>query len=419
MYSTLERIDLGSVSDEPSGAMRYLTQTDHRDAETITAEAPLSVIFAITRCLLAHELARQQAMRPYRVVYASVAGEPPAFLRYVVAAAGASVVPGKADPGELPELVPRHRELPSLIADACARLAAETWKRSDFEPSVAGLAAYEHLVRYATYDNGETEHYEAIVTLGALCASLLIERGLQWQLGSTIVPFVLGSADGTAYDVFGAARDYLNGEPRRPSDLAGRARGEPLLDEGPFAAYSRRTGMRIGADEIAVRVLAGRRDDVAGRAIAEELAREVVDALRRWGEVVGDQVTWVERPIIDIDLGIGNTGKSVLDLLDTADRGDDGVYALFDALRPIAEAIDKVAGARGFSGRALQEDAYRDCVFRSAVRRQLRVPATARRFAGVRFADTPNPFAPRASLLATGYAAEFDANGITLIVPLP
>src|SRR5215510_3615324 len=112
MYSSLERLDIGSTNKKV-GPMTYLTQTDHRDAETITGEAALSVIFAITRCLLAHEVARQDGTYPYRVVY-RLAGEAPAFLRHVVAAAGASVVSAQAAYDELPELVPRYDELPSL-----------------------------------------------------------------------------------------------------------------------------------------------------------------------------------------------------------------------------------------------------------------------------------------------------------------
>jgi hypothetical protein len=138
MHASLERLDLGYELPEAAGAI--FLQNDHRDARTITDEAALSVIFAITRCLSAYQAALESRRTPFQVAYA-MEHEAPSFLAYVVDAAGAVVT--KEPPRSVGvATAPRMGELEKLIGDAVAQLAAETWKRQDFEPSLAGLVAY-------------------------------------------------------------------------------------------------------------------------------------------------------------------------------------------------------------------------------------------------------------------------------------
>jgi hypothetical protein len=87
MYASLESLDLGFV---PPGGGALFLQGDHRDPQTIAGEAPLSVVFAITRCLLAYDAALESGRTPFQIAYA-MDYEAPSFLSHVVDAAGGIV----------------------------------------------------------------------------------------------------------------------------------------------------------------------------------------------------------------------------------------------------------------------------------------------------------------------------------------
>jgi hypothetical protein len=245
LYASLDRLDLGF--ELPDGRRAIFLQNDHRDPRTITEQASLSVIFAITCCLLAHQVALQSGRRPFQVVYA-MESEPPSFLAYVVAAAGAVVT--KGPPRELTVApAPRMGELEKLIGDAVRQLAAETWTREEFAPSLAGLAAYEFKARYRERPEDPIAYYTRIVTLGALVASVLLPKldDARWIPVPGVVPFALagrrGDQEFPRLDVFGKAQQFVDhGLGHSPSAFVAAVTGEVVDLGDPFAPFTRLRG---------------------------------------------------------------------------------------------------------------------------------------------------------------------------------
>ena len=218
MYSSLEKLDLAI---EPAhGRYKVLIQTDHRDALAITADTPLSLLFAITRCLAARAAGEADpALQPFRVVY-QLAAPPPAVLAYAVGAAGA-IIAAESD-GELPAPTPvRVPELVALVDDACARLAAAL----AVPLTIPALAAYE---RDLAVGRGDDEHtsYAAIVSLGALVAAVARAKApaLVWRhVPGDVVPFRVGpptAADRLTLPVFALAQRFVLARRAGDADLA-------------------------------------------------------------------------------------------------------------------------------------------------------------------------------------------------------
>jgi hypothetical protein len=415
VYASLERLDVGF--SPPGGGAIYL-QTDHRDALTITGQASLSVIFAITRCLVAYRAAVERGQTPFQVVYA-LEGDAPPFLSYVVEAAGGTIV--KQPPTEVrASSAPQIAALEKLVADAVTQLAAETWRREDLEPSLAGLVAYEFGARFAVAREDEVAYATRIVTLGALAASVLLPslEDARWVFSpGSIVPFVLAGRRGdrkfAAIDVFGKAQRFASdGLDESPSALVAAVTGDVIDFGDPFAAYTRLRGETITPDVLEARALAGSADDREMSATAEALAREAADAFRQWGLAIGDEVHWETRPAIEIDMR--PVGKALLEL--AGGTYDDGHVGVFDRAMPLGEAAERAIARHRFLD-ARREDWLHEATWRSAVVLNRRVPANAPRFAGRRFHEVPNPFAPLLAIWATGYLApSLDERGITLVV---
>ena len=229
MYSSLEKLDLGVGPKH--GEYKLLIQTDHRDAIAITDDAPLSIVFAITRCLIARAAGDADPnLQPFRVVY-QLSSPPPAFLAYAVGAAGAAIA---ADPhAPFPEpSPPRTPELVGLIDDACGRIAAAI----AVPRTVAGLAGYERALDVSGDEHG---YYAAIVSLGALVAAVARAKSSAavWRhVTGDVVPFRFGPphvADRLALPVFALAKRYVDARRAgtadhtdQPSTLLGLMFGE-------------------------------------------------------------------------------------------------------------------------------------------------------------------------------------------------
>jgi hypothetical protein len=216
MFTSLEKLDLGFA--KPGDPTRWLVQTDHRTAIEISDDAPLAIVFAVTRCLVARTIAAADPkLQPFRVVY-QLAAEPPAFLAYAVGAAGAVIARDVDQVLALSEPAPRWRELATLLDDACRRLAHS----ARLEPSSQALAEYERGVSVPS--NDEYELYRAIVMLGALASEILRARfpdqDWTWHPApADVIPFRFGpsqSEPANRLAVFELAKRYLLG--RDPTD---------------------------------------------------------------------------------------------------------------------------------------------------------------------------------------------------------
>lgn len=412
MYCSLEKLDLGIAL--PSGLACFI-QTDHRTADEITASAPLSVLFAITRCLVAHSAAAQSGRRPFRVVY-QLAADPPAFLSAAVAAAGGTIA--RAPDSSLastPELEPRLAELAHWVGDAAAKRAAAVWRRERLEPTLADLRAYEGR-RYHVTDRAEdeVEYYTRIATLGALAASVLVPRldGATWKPAASVIPFVLsGRCNGRDYfhiDVFGRAQRLVeHGAGEALSALVASIFDEPLRSASMFPDTT--------PEQLEARLLAGSLDDLASRTSAESHARAAADALRAWGVPVGDALTWISQRVRDTDLPA--IGKPILARVADASSGFDGDREVFDPLTPYHRAIERAIDRHGrFDGS--RDDVGNAADIRSAGILGFRLPDDGGPFAGRRIAELPDPFGPIAAVFALGYVVfSIDARGITLLAP--
>jgi hypothetical protein len=237
MYSSLNKLDM-AVAPAGSSA-KLLIQTDHRRPDEISEEAPLSVLFAVTRCLNARRMGEGDAkLQPFRVVY-NLDGEVPAFFAYAIAAAGATHwrEPVLPSPETTTAELPRFGELEVLVSDAVRQLVRAVRKGRPASPvSLAELTEHEEGIATA---GDEKAFYEAVVTLGAFAAEFVRANypDIRWHYSpESTIPFALGRP-GVPPDqrvqVFGLAEHYI--EARRegtadatdaPSTLLGIMTGE-------------------------------------------------------------------------------------------------------------------------------------------------------------------------------------------------
>jgi hypothetical protein len=411
MYGSLEKLDLAVAF--PGTDLAYLVQGDHRDPGAISAEAPLSVIFAIVRCLAARAAAAESG-RPFRVIY-QLDGEAPAFLQFVVAAAGGTIAREiDASLATAPDRAPQAAQLETLMADACAHLAADVWKRERLEPTLGDLVAFERRYHYRSDRHAdEIDYYTRLVTLGALAASVLTPHlaEARWRPASGVVPFVLSGRragiDAFHIDVFGKAERFLeHGNSEAPSGIVGALLGASVGVDEAFPD--------LEPAELEARALAGAADDLQARATAEALARAAADALRAWGLPIGNAVRWVTRPIRETDLR--PIGTPVLTRVRAGHRGFDGEREIVDSMTPYREALARaIARHHGFDGS--REDWFSSVDFRSACVLRLRVPDDDGPFAGRRVAELPDPFTPLLAVWRTGYVVDaMDESGTTLLI---
>ena len=212
MYFSLEKLDLGVA---PKGQpTKLLVQTDHRDAAAIDGDAPMSIVFAITRCFVAREIGEGDAKyQPFQVVY-QLGGEAPAFFAFAVAVAGAALV--REIPREVEAPPVRMLEVLDLIDEACTQIAAAA------KATVTDLAAYERALDIGADDHA---YYAAIVTLGAFAADTIRSRApaATWQHApGSVVPFALAPPGGDAahqVPVFGLAQRYIDGVRAGATDI--------------------------------------------------------------------------------------------------------------------------------------------------------------------------------------------------------
>lgn len=420
MYASLGKVDLGvSFEGEAGETVHAFVQTDHRSALEISNDGAFSALFAIARCLAARALAIESGRRPFRVLY-QLAAEPPAVLAYVVGAAGATLVRevDRAAALSAPALEPRLTELAAVVADACRQIAAAAWERERLEPTLEGLDAYLHR-RWPWDRDDEIAVARGLIEVASLSASLITPAlaSARFVHADGIVPFVLAGSRGgeelLRVDVFGRAQRFLDeGHDESPLALVSAVTGARLDRPSAFAAYEALSGAALDAATLEARALAGAPDDHASRERAERLARSVADALRAWGEPVGDEVRWVTRSVRATDLR--PIGKRVRDLVDSAHRGFDGHLGVRPA-EALIQALERASERHGgFDGR--REDWYTAWDFRSVAALGLRVPESAPRFAGEPFSRLPDPFAPLLATWATGYVIEsIDERGVTLV----
>lgn len=119
VYSSLDRID--TVVQNDDGSYEVFVQTDARSADEMEREAPLSVLFAITRLFSPRQMVGEG--RPLPEMRYMVFCEPPEILREAVASAGGVMV-------RYPDIhVPfpgEPRSAHDLADEAMRRLARET-----------------------------------------------------------------------------------------------------------------------------------------------------------------------------------------------------------------------------------------------------------------------------------------------------
>jgi len=420
MYSSLDKVDLSFVFESSAGEPHYFfAQTDHRDGLQIAEDGAFSAVFALVRCLAARARALQTGRQPFRVIY-QLTGEAPAVLQYIVAAAGATLVRDLAREGVIaaPLLQPRMSELATTLAEACKQIAAQAWQREQLAPTLDGLDAYLHRCWPCDRDN-ENTYFRALIEVAAVTTSVLLPK-LQAPLfcpAEGLVPFVLsGSCNGKDFsriDVFGRAQRFVDlGHAESPLALVSAVTGQSLEAQSAFAAYEQLAQERLEPESLEARALQGSLSDPVARAQAEQLAKQAAAALRAWGEPIGDGLRWVSCPARDLDLH--KIGKRVHAVAEQAHKGFDG-HAGAQPSPALVQALQQACQRHGgISGMRYDWEIAWD--FRSAAALGLRVPASSPCFAGLQFADVPDPFSLLLSVWATGFVVDsIDEAGITLV----
>lgn len=423
MYASLDKVDLSFAFESSAGEPHYFfAQTDHRDGLQIAEDGAFSAVFALVRCLAARARALQTGRQPFRVIY-QLAGEAPAVLQYVVAAAGATLVRDldREVVMAAPLLQPRMSELAATLAEACKQIAAQVWQRERLEPTLQGLDAYLHR-RWPWDRDNENTYFRALIEVAAVTSSVLLPK-LKTPLfcpADGLVPFVLsGSCNGKDFsriDVFGQAQRFIDlGHAESPLALVSAviaATGQSLEHQSAFAAYEQLAQERLEPESLGARALQGSLSDPVARARAEQLAQMAAEALRAWGEPIGDGLRWVSCPARDLDLH--KIGKRVHAVAEQAHKGFDG----HQGAQPspvLVQALQQACQRHGgISGMRYDWEIAWD--FRSVAALGQRVPASSPRFAGERFADVPDPFSLLLSVWATGFVVDsIDEAGITLV----
>ena len=420
MYSSLDKVDLCFAFESGAGEPHYFfAQTDHRGGLQIAEDGAFSAVFALVRCLAARACALQTGRQPFRVLY-QLAGEVPAVLQYVVAAAGATLVRDldREVVMAAPLLQPRMSELAATLADACKQIAAQVWQRERLEPTLEGLEAYLHR-RWPWDRDNENSYFRALIEVAAVTTSVLTPK-LQAPLfcpAEGLVPFVLsGSCNGKDFsriDVFGQAQRFVDlGHTESPLALVSAVTGQSLEPQSAFAAYEQLAEERLEPESLEARALQGSLSDPVARALAEQLAQKAAEALRAWGEPIGDGLRWISSAARDLDLH--KIGKRVHAVAEQAHKGFDG-HAGAQPSPVLVQALERACQRHcGISGMRYDWEIAWD--FRSVAALGQRVPASSPRFAGERFADVPDPFSLLLSVWATGFVVDsIDQTGITLV----
>jgi len=420
MYSSLDKVDLCFAFESGAGEPHYFfALTDHRGGLQIAEDGAFSAVFALVRCLAARACALQTGRQPFRVFY-QLAGEVPAVLQYVVAAAGATLVRDldREVVMAAPLLQPRMSELVATLADACKQIAAQVWQRERLEPTLEGLEAYLHR-RWPWDRDNENSYFRALIEVAAVTTSVLTSK-LQAPLfcpAEGLVPFVLsGSCNGKDFsriDVFGQAQRFVDlGHTESPLALVFAVTGQSLEPQSAFAAYEQLAEERLEPESLEARALQGSLSDPVARALAEQLAQKAAEALRAWGEPIGDGLRWISSAARDLDLH--KIGKRVHAVAEQAHKGFDG-HAGAQPSPVLVQALERACQRHGgISGMRYDWEIAWD--FRSVAALGQRVPASSPRFAGERFADVPDPFSLLLSVWATGFVVDsIDQTGITLV----
>lgn len=185
MFLSLDRVD---VQAELADGRLLWVQTDHREQEEVAANAALSTIAALVRCLNAR---RHSAEGAVTVVAYNARAEPPAFLRAAVEAASGLVwvgqdaafvkqpfVPGPVDTATVNRLV--NEAMDGLAEDVRAR-------RGGFAP-LSTLRAYEAELVSNGFPDEENEgpFWTVILELAALTAKAIQPtNGGTWRYAPT------------------------------------------------------------------------------------------------------------------------------------------------------------------------------------------------------------------------------------------
>ncbi len=176
MYTSLNRID---VELEPRDGRVRVVQTDHRDPEEITASRYLSVVFALSRCLIPLRTSEHLS-----VVYQCIA-EPPDFLREAVKAAGAELWVGD-DMSFFGQTTPVPRvdvATVGTLLNAAMHELAIAGGFSGSKPLDALLAAEHNFQVFGFPDPADEEGYwRAVVLLSAFVGEALrAPAGGAWE----------------------------------------------------------------------------------------------------------------------------------------------------------------------------------------------------------------------------------------------
>lgn len=219
MFSNLDQIDI-SVCAPDTGRAHYY-QCDFRDADDINAAPEISVIFALTRVLLA----AHEGDDPL-VIYACGA-PPPAFLHEAVVAAGGIVQVNQQTVEYAGELRP-VQELLDIAFAALARRIAGAREHAAVDEALLMALEQEVEQHRPSREDDELGYWTRILELAAVTGELLRGcRGGRWRVNledRPNLPFSFVQLDANEQSIFlnvaGRAKRFVDqGWPLRPSLL--------------------------------------------------------------------------------------------------------------------------------------------------------------------------------------------------------
>jgi hypothetical protein len=257
MYASLDRIDV--VIGRDDGRKEYW-QTDHRTAEEIEAQRPLSILFALVRLLNP-----RRGDDPDPVMVYSAAHPPPESLLRVLRATGALLTVGKdLKPRPVPDAAPHAKaagsflgraigaargllggggaakgdgagSLDEIIQEAFSSLAREVAARHGVPLTVEGLHAVEDALAATApdYEADETTYWTAVLELGALGGELIrATNGGRWvQVQTGKLPLALSTRfrgqEATINPLGKAIKLFADGEEESVAALVRVAQAEP------------------------------------------------------------------------------------------------------------------------------------------------------------------------------------------------
>ncbi|MFT7518371.1 MAG: hypothetical protein ACI9MC_000502 [Kiritimatiellia bacterium] len=232
MYSSLDRVDLVvTMADDKE---RYV-QTDHRDAQEIEDELPLSILFCVARVLGARRLASINNSDA-DVVIAMMSEPPPPDLCRAIAASG-----GLLEVDQQMVDLPKHTEDPFDLVDKAMRyLAADVAQSMHVQLDERGLQTVqrEAWVQGLNKEADEIGYWTWVLQVAAFAGEVLRGDGQGRWVADThnmsVLPYTFDQGGGRLLNVFGRCARLINeGPDEGPSVLLGIIADENV-EEGPL-----------------------------------------------------------------------------------------------------------------------------------------------------------------------------------------